>query len=80
MLMDISSGTEIQGLGERELMMCPRIGEWREIDIDGKAIMHRVEMVAQGNGGIDVFVKRLGETMEVYKKHGFIRNYNVNVW
>ena len=55
------------GKGSLPYMQVPRIGEWVELEEDGKAIMCEVIMVAHSTtgGSSDVFLRRLGDADEV---------------
>lgn len=61
------SGDNPKSLYAREFKTHPRIGEWVDIEIDGKSNMFEVIKVAHStNGGdSDLYVKLLGPTYQV---------------
>ena len=61
------SGDNPKSLYAREFKHHPRIGEWVDIEIDGKSNMFEVIKVAHStNGGdSDLYVKLLGPTYQV---------------
>ncbi|KWK06083.1 hypothetical protein WM11_11890 [Burkholderia ubonensis] len=55
-----------KGLGRLSYAIHPRVGEWVEIEVDEKAFMFEVVMVAHSSSGglSDLYVRKVGPTSE----------------
>lgn len=65
-----STGTTQLGLGEFTFLSAPKIGEWIEINENGKSIVYEVLAVLHSTvcSEVSIYVKRLGELEEALSK------------
>lgn len=65
MIIDPTGKTQ-QGLGEFTFLTAPKIGEWIEINENGKSIVYEVLTVLHSTvcSEVSIYVKRLGELEE----------------
>ncbi|EPX96159.1 MULTISPECIES: hypothetical protein [Ralstonia] len=58
-----------KGLGRLPYATHPRVGEWVEIEVDEKALMFEVVMVAHSTsrGLSDIYIRKVGPTSEAVR-------------